>query len=79
MSLENEVARLANAVAMHEDVAVREIIRQRDDALKQADKWKRDADFYMNNRDSYYKSLEAERRRNAALRGVITKMRKEKS
>lgn len=45
MSLENEVARLANAVAMHEDVAVREIIRQRDDALKQAYKWKSDAEY----------------------------------
>jgi len=76
MSLEDQVARLANAVAMHDDVAVREIIRQRDEATKNAaywrDRWGR-ADKWNDEQSKMRYQLE---RKNAALRGVITKMRK---
>ena len=76
MSLEDQVARLANAIGMHDDEAIKEIIRQRDDAYKQRDRWKRDADFYQKWSDENFAALQRDNRRVNALKGVITKMKK---
>jgi hypothetical protein len=77
MSLEDQIGRLANAVAMQEqNSAVAEIIRQRDDANSRANVSAREAAYYCDRRDDVYKKLEAEKRRSAALRGVITRMKK---
>jgi hypothetical protein len=76
MSLESAVERLAYAVEdQAQNSAVAEIIRQRDAALKERDRWKSDAEYYQKGRDERYTQLEHERRVSAALRGVITRMR----
>lgn len=77
MSMEDAVIRLANAiVAQDGNIAVREIIRQRDEALKSLqnmtndrDGWKRWHDEEQSKKWEYIRS-------NTALRGVITRMKK---
>lgn len=79
MSLEDQVARLANAVAMHDDVAVREIIRQRDKAFSDLSAMTSNRDYYERLTTSHSSRREALERRNVALRGVITRMKKRES
>jgi hypothetical protein len=77
MALEDAVLQLASAVARNQQgAAVAEIIRQRDYAFAQRDRWKRDAEFYEGRRNEAGKRLERANRRIAALQGVITKMKR---
>lgn len=76
MSLEDAVDRLANAVGVQENVAVKEIIRQRDEAIEQRDRWKRDADFYCKRRDELFAENQRLQRQYAGLRGAFKRMKK---
>lgn len=77
MAIEDAINRLAEAVLRNQQgAAVAEIIRQRDAWQKQAEQWKRDADFYLAGRSEHYKSAEHHRKVAASLRGVITRMKK---
>ena len=79
MSMEDAITRLAYAVERNQQGdAVAEIIRQRDEAFAQRDRWKRDADFYQKSRDQHYEAKLKAERVASALKGVITKMRKGK-
>jgi hypothetical protein len=75
MSLEDQVARLATAIGMHDDIAVREIIKQRDAAIRESAQWEHDAKYYKERMSSNYAERCAVERKNAALRGVITRMK----
>ena len=76
MAIEEALTRLARAIELQgEGAAVAELIRQRDAAIKECDRWKRDADFYMRSRDDRYRDWECAVRVNRALRAVITKMK----
>lgn len=77
MSIEDAINNLASAVDRSEpSVAVREIIRQRDDALNNlaADKRRHESTRVFS--DTYWKQKNHYKRQVAALKGVITKMRK---
>ena len=76
MSLEDQVAQLANAIGMHEDVAVREIIRQRDAAQREADSLKSRCERLVKYNDDADTRNWKQERRIAALRGVITRMKR---
>lgn len=79
MSLEDALNRLASAAERnYSGSAVAEIIRQRDAAIKNQDYWKQQYDWEQNRRKSIAMDLEVCQRRNSALRGVITRMKKAK-
>lgn len=75
MSLEDAVQRLANAVAMHDDTAVKEIIRQRDNALARLAGAESSGSRY----EKWYEQEKTENVRLgrviSALRGAITRMK----
>lgn len=76
MSLEDQINRLANVISMsQEGTAVAEIIRQRDAALKEAQRQKSEADWYMKLRNENCQKLETERRRTRALRAYINRLK----
>lgn len=74
MSLEDAINRLA--VATENNAAVREIIRQRDEALLKVESLARSLKWTENMKDSYYKSYQEQSRKNIAMRGVITRMKR---
>ena len=77
MALEDAINRLANVIGMsQEGTAVAEIIRERNEAYAQRDRWKKDADFYEQRRNESSAKLRTANRRISALKGVITKMKK---
>lgn len=77
MAIEDAINRLAAAVERNQQgAAVAEVIRQRDEWQKQAEQWKRDAEFYLTGRNEHYESAQHHRKVAAALRGVITRMKK---
>jgi hypothetical protein len=79
MSLEDQITRLTNVISMRQEgTAVAEIIRQRDAAQAWAKKCEADAKFYCTQRDNHYDSRQRAERQAAALRGVITRMKKSK-
>lgn len=75
MSLEDQMGRLANAIAMHDDVAVREIIKQRDEANRLLEAERRSRQHYENRVAALGGERDDLNRRIAALRGVITRMK----
>ena len=78
-SLEDAINRLASAAERnYSGSAVAEIIRQRDEAIAQRDKWKRDAEYYMQDRNAASDRRRKAERKLAALRGVITRMKKQR-
>lgn len=75
MALEDVVLRLARAVeSQGEASAVAEIIRQRESAIRERDRWQRDAEFYKKERNQLSALLGTERRRVISLRVVIRKL-----
>lgn len=74
MSLESAIERLA--AATENNVAVREIIRQRDKWQSAHDAEKRRAQMYEQWYDNKRDETERLRRLIAALRGVITRMKR---
>ena len=77
MALEDAINRLANVIGMsQEGTAVAEIIRERNEALKEREKAKGNADYYRNERDKFRERVYGANRRISALKGVITKMKK---
>lgn len=76
MSLEDAVQRLANAVGMHDDTAVREIIKQRDDWQKSYNTMKNDRDYQKERADRHFNNLQTANHRIASLQGVITRMKR---
>lgn len=80
MSLEDQIARLTNVISMsQEGSAVAEIIRQREESKAWAVRCESDAKFYQEQRDRHYKSRIHAERQVAALRGVITRMKRKES
>lgn len=77
MSIESALERLAQAMELHaSNSAVAEIIRQRDAWQRQAEIYKRDLDYAEKRREELYKFGMRTSRKNAALRGVITRMKR---
>jgi hypothetical protein len=80
MSLEDAVFQLASAVSRNQQgAAVAEIIRQRDAWQAQSVRDARDAKFYEERRNEYWKELQHHICVNSSLRGVITRMKKQRS
>jgi hypothetical protein len=78
MSLEDAIYRLAGAVqAQGEASAVKELIRQRDDALELSRRDKRNWEWADGKRSEYARLLDTERRRVRSLRAVIRRIKKE--
>lgn len=76
MSLEEQVNRLARAIESSEaNVAVREIIRQRDDAVKKLASMTTDRDWYTRRLTESETVNSRMARRISALQGVITRMK----
>lgn len=76
MSLEEQINRLANVISMsQEGTAVAEIIRQRDEALTASERRKQDSDWYQQRSSDLYDNLQTERRRTAALRAYIKRLK----
>ena len=79
MALEDQVYRLALAVEKQGDAAaVREIIRQRDQALADLESVKRQRDMYSRWSDEKSDTTARLGRRIAALQGVITRMKRQR-
>lgn len=76
MSLEDAVHRLANAVGMQEQTAVKEIIRQRDSALSDFANMKSRSEMYQRWYEDKKRDCEHLGRVIASLRGVVTKMKR---
>ena len=76
MSLEDAVHRLANAVGMHEDVAVREIIRERDEARGRLASMTNDRDGWKRWHDDEQVEKLKLQRKVSSLRGVITRIKR---
>jgi hypothetical protein len=74
MSLEDAIYRLAQAT--ENNAAVREIMRQRDEAIQQRDSWKRKHEYIDSDRTRYQQRVLKGDRRIAALRGTITRMKR---
>lgn len=80
MSLEDQITRLTNVISMsQEGSAVAEIIRQRDAAQKWAKQCESDAEYYRQRSSEHYNKRIKVERQCAALRGVITRMKKARS
>jgi len=79
MSLEAAMERLAVAVERNTgNAAVAEIIRQRDAWQKRAESLERERNYHSNRRDELWKDGERMGRRIAALRGTITRMKRQR-
>ena len=79
MSLEDAVFQLSQAVSRNQQgAAVEEIIRQRDVWKAQSERDARDAKFYEERRNEYWKDLQHQIRVNSSLRGVITRLKNAK-
>ena len=79
MSLEDAVNRLANAVAMKDDVAVKEIIRQRDAALRDAEHWKTMHRYENERADLHCNTVTKLNWKVRTLLGVITKLKRKRA
>lgn len=76
MSLEDAVHRLANAIgAADTSAAVKEIIRQRDEALEMARRHEANFKWADGKKDELYRRLETEYRRVRSLRAHIKKLK----
>lgn len=79
MSLEDQITRLTNVISMsQEGTAVAEIIRQREEAKKWAERCETDSKYFQESRDNHYALRLHAERQVAALRGVITRMKNQK-
>ena len=76
MSLEDAVHRLANVIGTQTNEAVAEIIRQWDMWQKRAQELERSRDYYESRNNEKCEAGRAKDRQIAALRGVITHMKK---
>ena len=79
MSLEDALNRVANAIGMHDDIAVKEIIRQRDDAQSKLSAMTRNRDDEWERRTVWYERCQKANRSVAALKGVITRMKRQQA
>ena len=76
MSLEDAVHRLVNVIGTTDNTAaVKEIIRQRDEALENARRNEANWKWADERREKYWRELETERRRSRSLRAYIKRMK----
>lgn len=77
MSIEDAIYRLA--AVTEKNAAVLEIIRQRDEALSKVARLERDLKWRTESRDSYSASAQQLTRRVTALKGAITRMKRNRN